>query len=408
MRKTILLVLIVIFLFAIVACSNISPIAEEGTEQTPIITEYIADENPLAFHDEEEIVFIRPGDRIVFRDIDHVLFMASHVVRAEVLDYRLERISSVLSDRVIEEHEYDRVFLWNTVHRLRVTEVFVGNVEIDDVIEVAQEIYCFFNPDFPNPTKVSFAYGDELIFLLNCYEERGFRPQPMSLAVHIHSVYQVPPSGAGLAYELESVSTDNNLILTVGRLEQIAEEAGLRPAPLPPLRPPAGNDTGTGQGSEEEPQEPSPQPTLAPSPTLTPSPTPYPDNEGDEAEENDTPLVLLRFVIGSLYYTNQAGETLIGDAEPFIVGNRAHVPLRIIAEALGAEVAWSRATRTGYMTKDGITVSIVVNEPLPDDMGMPVIINNRTFVPARYISETFGAEVRWDRDNSAVYVYRPQ
>jgi len=60
------------------------------------------------------------------------------------------------------------------------------------------------------------------------------------------------------------------------------------------------------------------------------------------------------------------------------------------------------------MTKDDITVSIVVNQPLPDGMGMPVIINNRTFVPARYISETFGAEVRWDRDNSAVYVYWPQ
>ena len=100
--------------------------------------------------------------------------------------------------------------------------------------------------------------------------------------------------------------------------------------------------------------------------------------------------------------------TLRGDAAPFITGDRAHVPLRIIAEALGAEVTWDPATRTGYMTKDGTTIRIAVDQPLPDGMGMPVIINNRTFVPARYISETFGAEVRWDRENSAVYVYWPE
>ena len=99
---------------------------------------------------------------------------------------------------------------------------------------------------------------------------------------------------------------------------------------------------------------------------------------------------------------------MTAEAAPFIVANRAHIPLRIIAEALGAEVDWNHQTRTGYMTKGDITVYIVVDRPLPDGMGTPVIINNRTFVPARYISETFGAEVRWDRENSAVYVYPPE
>ena len=132
------------------------------------------------------------------------------------------------------------------------------------------------------------------------------------------------------------------------------------------------------------------------------------NNANDPATPADTPTVLLRFEIGSYYYTNHLGQTLRGCAPPFITDNRAHVPLRIIAEALGATVTWDNATRTGYMYKDGITVSIVINQPLPDGLGTPVIINNRTFVPTRYISETFGAEVRWDNDNRAVYVYKPQ
>jgi len=112
-------------------------------------------------------------------------------------------------------------------------------------------------------------------------------------------------------------------------------------------------------------------------------------------------------VIGDSTFTHN-GITVVGDAAPFIVDGRAHIPLRVIAEALGAEVVWDNRTRTGYMTLNGVTISIVIDMPLPDGMGTPVVINGRTFVPGRYISETFGATVRWDRDNHVVYIYPPQ
>ena len=150
--------------------------------------------------------------------------------------------------------------------------------------------------------------------------------------------------------------------------------------------------------------EPSPTPDGAqgggggvPGLPLRPQPSPSPQ----------PPAHLLRFEIGNSHYTHN-GVHMTAEAAPFIVENRAHIPLRIIAEALGAQVDWNHQTRTGYMTKGDITVYIVVDRPLPDGMGTPVIINNRTFVPARYISEIFGAEVRWDRDNAAVYVYPPE
>jgi hypothetical protein len=81
------------------------------------------------------------------------------------------------------------------------------------------------------------------------------------------------------------------------------------------------------------------------------------------------------------------------------------VPLRIIAEALGAEVNWDNATRTVTIATREEKITLTIDIPLPDDMGTPVIVNGLTFVPVRYVSEALGATVRWDGENNAVYVY---
>jgi len=96
------------------------------------------------------------------------------------------------------------------------------------------------------------------------------------------------------------------------------------------------------------------------------------------------------------------------EVAPFmdVTYNRTMVPLRIIAEALGAEVRFDRVTRVVYITQNGHEFSLGIDVPLPDDMGVAVIIDGHTFVPARYVSEVLGATVRWDRENQAVYVYR--
>ena len=117
------------------------------------------------------------------------------------------------------------------------------------------------------------------------------------------------------------------------------------------------------------------------------------------------PELLLRFVIGQRHFT-QRGIAGISDAAPFMTNNRAMVPLRIIADALGAEVYWDGATRSVDIFTGERTLTLSIGVPLPDGMGTPVIINGRTFVPARYVSEILGATVRWDPERAAVYVYQ--
>ena len=112
----------------------------------------------------------------------------------------------------------------------------------------------------------------------------------------------------------------------------------------------------------------------------------------------------LRFVLGQTQFTND-GITMTSEVAPFVENGRTMLPLRVIAESLNAVPTWDGATSTAHITRDGITLSLTMGVPLPDDMGTALVIDNRVLVPVRYISEMLGVTVRWDAEHSAIYVY---
>jgi len=135
------------------------------------------------------------------------------------------------------------------------------------------------------------------------------------------------------------------------------------------------------------------------------------DSTEDDEDENlaDIPAGLrhiIRFVMDNLIYTIN-GMSHINDVTPFIdpAFDRVMIPLRAVSEALGAEVEWLPETRTvRIFTATGIQ-TLIVDVPLPDGMGTPIIVSNRVLVPLRFVAEHLGAEVRWDDVNRAAYVY---
>ena len=112
---------------------------------------------------------------------------------------------------------------------------------------------------------------------------------------------------------------------------------------------------------------------------------------------------VLRFPIGSTTFTdNGVSHTL--EAAPFISNGRTMVPLRVIGEALGAtDLDLTRGVVS--LVLDGRTITMTVGQPLPNNMGTPVIIAGRTFVPLAYIIEEMGAIARWDSTNRVAYIY---
>lgn len=114
---------------------------------------------------------------------------------------------------------------------------------------------------------------------------------------------------------------------------------------------------------------------------------------------------VLRFEMNSTTFTSNGVPRQV-DVAPYIDAayDRAMLPLRAIAEELGTTVNWIDGARTVILERGGISISLSVDMPLPDGMGMPQIVDDRTMVPIRYIAETLGASVAWNEDDNSVHV----
>jgi len=91
------------------------------------------------------------------------------------------------------------------------------------------------------------------------------------------------------------------------------------------------------------------------------------------------------------------------DVAPYIKNDYTMVPLRFVAEAFGAKVGWDDATKTVTIDFAGHSIKVAIGstEAVVDGetvtMPLPAeIVNSRTMVPVRFISEAFGFTVKWD------------
>ena len=100
------------------------------------------------------------------------------------------------------------------------------------------------------------------------------------------------------------------------------------------------------------------------------------------------------------------------DAQPFIDENgRTQVPVRFVSEALGADVGWDGSTRTVTVEQGRNKISLVVgkseytvnSKKMEMDTSV-IIVEDRTFVPIRFVSEALGADVDWNASIRTVYI----
>ena len=94
--------------------------------------------------------------------------------------------------------------------------------------------------------------------------------------------------------------------------------------------------------------------------------------------------------------------------------SRVLVPMRALFEALGAGVVYSPATRTIVAKGHDRRIELLINSPRADVDGAsilldasPKIIGARTFVPLRFVAQTLGANVAYDNTLRIVTVSLP-
>ncbi|NLB81193.1 MAG: copper amine oxidase N-terminal domain-containing protein [Clostridiaceae bacterium] len=107
------------------------------------------------------------------------------------------------------------------------------------------------------------------------------------------------------------------------------------------------------------------------------------------------------------------GETKSNDVAPLIKNDRTMLPARFVAESLGATVAWIEAEQKVTITKDDITIVIYIDseKAYVNDkevtLDSPAFIeNDRTYTPLRFVAENLGATVDWIESELKVVITR--
>jgi hypothetical protein len=105
------------------------------------------------------------------------------------------------------------------------------------------------------------------------------------------------------------------------------------------------------------------------------------------------------------------------DAQPFVDENsRTLIPVRFVAETMGAAVSWNQETQTAVIEQNGITVSVPIGSDtiLVTENGgttsvkmdtAAIIREERTYVPIRYVAEALGAWVSYSDLFATVQIY---
>lgn len=98
-----------------------------------------------------------------------------------------------------------------------------------------------------------------------------------------------------------------------------------------------------------------------------------------------------------------------------IINDRTMVPMRKIFEILGAEIEWDGENRIVTGTKDDTKIKLQINNNVATKTvnGVeekiildtpPMIVNDRTMVPLRFIAESLDKQVGWDNQNRTAII----
>ncbi len=131
-------------------------------------------------------------------------------------------------------------------------------------------------------------------------------------------------------------------------------------------------------------------------------------------------LTVVKFQIGNQSYAID-GQQKTMDTVPNIIEGRTMLPIRFLAEAIGARVGWNANTQEVSIFLQFIHIRLRINQPTAivngkntpidssNDKVMPIIVPpGRTLLPLRFVAENLQCEVEWNASTQEVTVrYTP-
>jgi hypothetical protein len=109
------------------------------------------------------------------------------------------------------------------------------------------------------------------------------------------------------------------------------------------------------------------------------------------------------------------------EAAPFVDKNsgRTLVPIRIVAESVGAEIGWEGTERKITLIQGDTIIELWIGKPIaevndvptPIDVNAPnlspTVVNGRTVLPLRFVAENLGCAIGWDGTTQTITLIYP-
>ncbi|WP_352400039.1 N-acetylmuramoyl-L-alanine amidase family protein [Anaerotignum sp.] len=99
------------------------------------------------------------------------------------------------------------------------------------------------------------------------------------------------------------------------------------------------------------------------------------------------------------------------DMPPVIIDGRTMLPMRLITQELGCEVLWNEGTKQAFVINDEYTVAFTLgsNKAIKNGeeftLDVPAtIVNDRTMLPVRALAKALDLDITWDDPNRTVYI----
>ena len=106
------------------------------------------------------------------------------------------------------------------------------------------------------------------------------------------------------------------------------------------------------------------------------------------------------------------GKAIKNDVAPIVKDGRTFLPIRVIAENMGANINWNGANQSLIITKEDTEITVFINKTEAKvntkmvPLSAPAFIEKgRTYLPVRFVTENLGAEVIWDAPTKTVTIH---
>lgn len=122
-------------------------------------------------------------------------------------------------------------------------------------------------------------------------------------------------------------------------------------------------------------------------------------------------LALIDYVPKGISHKAERIELRLGDNNTYMKHDRVFLPVRFVAENLGAEVKWDAASGTATIISEEATIILTTNSNIITINGKsaemdvaPEIVSERMMLPIRYVAEALNCKVEWYADTQTAVI----